>query len=279
MIDLHTHSNISDGIYSPSQLIKKAKENNIEVLALTDHDTIEGLEEAKKTADTCNITFVPGIEISIEWPTGEFHLLGLGLKTISRELNEVVDFLKTDRENRNFQIIQKMNDSNIPCTMDDIKKIAQNGSIGRPHFAQYLVDIKKVKNRQLAFDKYLAKGRPFYVKHNGANLDVAINAIKSSGGTPVIAHPLSLYLSWGKIQNTLEDLFSRGIEGLEAWHSGIRVVEAQRLEVIAKKIGFFVTAGSDFHGETIRRDRKLGHTAGGFAIDNRFWTEELSKFI
>ena len=108
------------------------------------------------------------------------------------------------------------------------------------------------------------------------NLDVAIQAIKDSEGIPVLAHPLSLYVSWGKIEGVLTDLKERGICGLEAWHSGVRLSEAKRLEELARKLGFFVTAGSDFHGEKVRADRKIGHTAGGLKIDSRFWQDELS---
>ena len=110
----------------------------------------------------------------------------------------------------------------------------------------------------------------------GMNLDVAIQAIKDSEGIPVLAHPLSLYVSWGKIEGVLTDLKERGICGLEAWHSGVRLSEAKRLEELARKLGFFVTAGSDFHGEKVRADRKIGHTAGGLKIDSRFWQDELS---
>ena len=110
-------------------------------------------------------------------------------------------------------------------------------------------------------------------------LDEAVYAIKSSGGVPVIAHPLSLYISWGKIGPALQDVYNRGVQGLEAWHSGVRVTDALRLEELARKTGFFVTAGSDFHGEAVRADRRLGHTAGGRKIDDRFWEQELQPAL
>ncbi|MDE6736334.1 MAG: PHP domain-containing protein, partial [Treponemataceae bacterium] len=147
--------------------------------------------------------------------------------------------------------------------------------LGRPHFADYLVHIGVVKNRQVAFDNYLAQGRPWYAVHQGADLDAAIAAILSSGGVPVLAHPLSLYVSWGKIEGVLADLVARGIQGMEAWHPGARVGEAIRLEELAHKLGCFVTAGSDFHGAGVRADRHLGRTSGDKKIDDRFWFDEL----
>ena len=271
MIDLHCHSTASDGMYRPCELIHLAKEKNISVLALTDHDTVSGLDEAEKEAAKCGIKFIRGIELNIEWPTGEFHLLGLGLKKISAELQGLVENLQENRIKRNESIIEKMRADGIDCDISDIQKLAAGSVIGRPHFAEYLVSIKKVKHRQQAFDRYLAKGRPYYEAHQGVNLDEAVVAIKASGGLPVLAHPLSLYVSWGKIEPVLTDIHERGVEGLEAYHPGARLVECQRLEKLAEKLGFFVTAGSDFHGEKVRADRKLGYTAGGKKIDDSYY--------
>ena len=279
MVDLHTHTKASDGQYSPAELVQKAADKGISVLAITDHDTVSGLTEGKKAADKAGITFLPGIELNIEWPTGEFHLLGLGFKQVSSELQSVIDELQKNRAARNHSIVEKMNADGIEVTFDDIQNMFPGRSLGRPHFAAFLVERKIVKNRQQAFDKYLAKGRPWYADRTGADLDEAVEAIKTSGCVPVLAHPLSLYVSWGKIEEVLKNIRNKGVSGLEAWHPGARVVECERLEETAKKLGFFVTAGSDFHGESIRADRRLGHTAGDCKIDDRFWTAELQPFL
>lgn len=276
MIDLHTHSNCSDGDLSPEELIEFAHKKNISVLALTDHDTLSGLERANSAAQKLGIEFVRGIEIGIEWTSGEFHLLGYGLSKISSSLEELIETLQKNREERNLRIVEKLKDIEVYTSIEELYEMFNTKNICRPHIADFLVSKKKVKNRQKAFDLYLAKGRPIYEKKVGMNLDVAIQAIKDSEGIPVLAHPLSLYVSWGKIEGVLTDLKERGICGLEAWHSGVRLSEAKRLEELARKLGFFVTAGSDFHGEKIRADRKIGHTAGGLKIDSRFWNDELS---
>ncbi len=279
MIDLHTHSNCSDGDLSPEDLVKYAVSKKITVLALTDHDTISGLDRAEKASKENGIEFVRGIELGIEWPSGEFHLLGYGLSEISESLHELIATLQKNREERNLRIVEKLKDIDINTSLEELYEIFNTKNICRPHIADFLVSKKKVKTRQKAFDLYLAKGRPIYEKKVGMNLDVAIQAIKDSGGIPVLAHPLSLYVSWGKMEGVLQDLYERGICGLEAWHSGVRLSEAKRLEELARKLRFFVTAGSDFHGEKVRADRKIGHTAGGIKIDERFWNSELKPAL
>ena len=271
MIDLHVHTTASDGQYTPSQIIQMASEKNISTIAITDHDTVAGLEEGANAAKEHNITFVPGTELNINFPTGEFHLLGLGFKKIAPSLEELLATLVKNREIRNVQIIEKMREAGVDITLDEMYADFPDTVLGRPHFAAELVKKKVVKTRQQAFDRYLAKGRPWYVARVGSNLDEAIIAIKESGGLPVIAHPMSLYLSWGKLPDTLQNFYERGVMGLEAFHPGARVTECLRLEELAQKIGFFVTAGSDFHGEKIRADRKLGHTCGGRKIEDDVW--------
>lgn len=279
MIDLHSHSTASDGQYSPSELIQKALSEGVRVLALTDHDTVAGHEEASEAAKKAGIVFIPGTELQIEWPTGEFHLLGLGIMPGSKKLSSIISYLQDERKRRNLLIVQKMRDGGVDITMDEMEELFAGQTVGRPHFADFLVLKKIVKTRQEAFDKYFARGRPWYIPRKGAGLQEAVEAILDASGVPVIAHPLSLYISWGKLENTLRGIYDSGVQGLEAWHPGVRVVDAERLEAIARKIGFFVTAGSDFHGEKVRAERRLGHTSGGKAIEDRFWTEELRPHL
>ena len=278
MIDLHVHTTASDGQYTPSQIIEFAHDKNIGVIAITDHDTVAGIDEGKNAAKKLGITFVPGTELNINFPTGEFHLLGLGFKQISPSLTVLLENLVKNRDLRNVQIIEKMREGGVDITLEEMQTDFPDTVLGRPHFAAELVKKKVVKTRQQAFDRFLAKGRPWYVQRVGSNLDEAIVAIKESGGVPVIAHPMSLYLSWGKLPDTLQNFYERGVMGLEAFHPGARVTECLRLQELAQKIGYFVTAGSDFHGEKIRADRKLGHTCGGRKIEDDVW-EKIKNFL
>lgn len=285
MVDFHIHTNASDGQYSPSEIIKKAQNLGLSVIAITDHDTVAGLEEAENCVKTLNFDdhrpkLLHGIELSISWNTsGEFHLLGLGFKTVSERLRYLIENLQKNRNLRNEIIISKMNDSGIKVTIEEVQAQFPNRVIGRPHFAAFLVEKKIAKNNQTAFKNFLARGKQFYVERMNANLDEAVTAIVESGGAPVIAHPLSLYKSWGKIGDTLKEIFERGVVGMEAYHSGATLHDCKRLEEMARKHGFFVTAGSDFHGEAVRADRKMGFTAGDKKIEDRFWTEELEPYL
>lgn len=281
MIDLHTHTTASDGQYTPEELVYKAAEKNISVLAITDHDTISGLEEGAEACRKTGITFVPGIEINIQRPNCEFHLLGLGLNLngISESLDKLLKGLIESRYERNEFIVSKMRSSGIKITVEEIQAEFPDQVLGRPHFASWLTNHNYVKNRQAAFDKFLARDRPWYVERTGADLDEAVKAIYESGGVPVIAHPLSLYLSWSKIEPVLADFFERGVKGMECFHPGARVTECLRLQEIARKLGFFVTAGSDFHGEKVRSDRRPGHTCGGKIIEDKYYYEELKPFL
>ena len=279
MIDLHVHTTASDGQYSPAQIIEKAAEKNIKVIAITDHDTTAGLTEARAAGQQFGVTVVGGIEINITFPTGEFHLLGLGLKEPSPSLTNIVENVIKNRNERNFEMIQKMQADGLGISMEELQADFPGTVLGRPHFAAELVKHGVVKTRQQAFDQYLARGRKWYVPRVCTNLDEAIIAIRESGGVPVVAHPMSLYLSWGRLPDFLFDCYEKGVVGIEAFHPGARVTECLRLEELGRKLGFIITAGSDFHGEKIRADRKLGHTAGGKKIDDKYYNEELLRVL
>ena len=272
MIDLHTHSTASDGSFSPSALVAEAVKSGISVLALTDHDTTNGLEEAAKTAQEQGIGFIRGIELEINWNQesgGEFHLLGLGISRQTPLFAEAIEELSRLREERNLEIVEKMNKAGMAASYGDITSLASGPSVGRPHFADFLLKRKIVKNREQAFLRYLGKGRPFYIPKTGLEFERAAVLIKESGGIAVLAHPMSLYTAWGRLPDLIRSLKEKGLDGLEAWHPTAKVSACKRLEELGKKLGLCVTAGSDFHGE-IRQGRKLGITSGGKKIEDHF---------
>ena len=274
MIDLHTHSTASDGTLSPAELVAHAAQSGITVLALTDHDTVAGVAEAEAAGKEHGVTIIPGIEISVAWEPGEFHLLGLGIDIQNDEIQKVIRFSQEQRRIRNEVMSGLFKSAGFPFEMRRLLQIAGNAVIGRPHFAQYLVELKKAKNIQDAFHKYLAKGRPFYVKKECVPIADAIAAVRAAKGVPVLAHPMSLYLSWSKLPAAIESFKHEGLMGLEAWHSSARQGECIRLEQLAQSLNLLVTAGSDFHG-SIRKERKIGRTVHNLPIDDRFYTEQL----
>lgn len=278
MVDLHTHSTASDGTFSPTELVAEAYKAGISVLALTDHDTVSGVEEAKQAGNRYGVRIIPGIEISVEWYPGELHLLGFGLETENDVLLDLVQYAQRKRQERNRKIIEKFNAEGIPIDMEKLSLIAGGDVVGRPHFAKYLMQEKKVKTLQEAFQKYLAKGRPFYVEKECLSLVESIKAVKAAHGIPVLAHPMSLYLSWAKLPDAVASFKEQGLMGMEAWHSGARYGECIRLQALAEELGLIVTAGSDFHGAN-RKEVRLGHTAHNLPIDDRFYTENLAPAL
>jgi predicted metal-dependent phosphoesterase TrpH len=293
MIDLHTHSNVSDGDLSPALLVKEAVRQGLRAVALTDHDTIDGLENARTAALAENFHFIPGIEININWtagksprgvpglgPGGEFHLLGLGINKPSPAFLAAVKELSRRREARNREILDRMHELSIDATWEELLEIsrgepsAQSGavkagghSLGRPHFASLLVKHKIVRNRNQAFARYLGVGKPLYVPKEGLIFEEAAALIRESGGIPVLAHPISLYVAWGRLPGLIKALKEQGLMGLEAWHPTAKPGPCRRLEALAQSLGLYVTEGSDFHG-LARPDRKLGYSSKGRKISD-----------
>ncbi|HAE21936.1 MAG TPA: PHP domain-containing protein [Spirochaetaceae bacterium] len=269
MIDLHTHSTASDGVFSPSALVEKAAAEGLSALALTDHDSLDGLDEAAEAAKSLGLRFVPGIEIEIAFAPGEFHLLGLDFGRIQQELVDAAKELALSRDERNRSVFDKLGELGLDLDYDAFKREQGTGMIGRPHIADYLVRKGIVKTKQDAFDRYLAKGRPFFVQKACLQLERAVALIKDSGGLAIVAHPLSLFVSWTRMRVLMGEWKELGLDGIEAWHPTARVVDCERLEALGREFGFRISAGSDYHGPS-RPDRRLGRTAGARPIDDGY---------
>ena len=296
MIDLHTHSTGSDGELNPAQLVEKAAVLGLKALALTDHDTISGLEEAEKAAKTHKICFIPGVELEIQTEFrekegsqaivglseaefriigGEFHLLGLNIAKTNGELLAALEYQAKARERRNREMVEKIREAGIKADYEEIKTFAGAGArfskaiIGRPHFGAFLISKKVVKNQEQAFKRWLGKGRPFYVPKESLRFSEAIRLIHLAGGTAILAHPMSLYVAWGRLPGLIAFLKEKGLDGIEAWHPNARVKDCKRLEELGRSLGLLITAGSDFHG-SMRPERKLGYTAGNRKIGDEY---------
>ncbi|GHV12998.1 phosphatase [Spirochaetia bacterium] len=272
MIDLHTHSNASDGSLSPVELIQEAAKRGLSAIALTDHDTINGLEDAAKEAAVRGIRFIPGIEIEItHMGPGEFHLLGLGITRPSPAFRDAVNELARLREARNREILDKMHELSVEASYEEVQALSGGHSVGRPHFAALLVNRGIVKNREQAFSRYLGVGKPFYAPKAGLDFERAAALIRESGGLPVLAHPMSLYVAWGRLPDMIRELKDKGLMGIEAWHPTAKIHACRRLEELGNSLGLYITAGSDFHGLP-RPDRKLGLTSDGRKIEDAVLT-------
>jgi 3',5'-nucleoside bisphosphate phosphatase len=272
MIDLHSPSTASDGSYSPAELVGLALERGLLALALTDHDSVAGLPEAEAAAAGRPLRLIRGVEIEIVFEPGEFHLLGLRLEDTGGELAEVLARLAEARDARNRRILDKMGEAGFSASMDELKAVAGEGAAGRPHIAALLVERKAVHTRQEAFDKYIGKGRPFYSPKDCLELGRAMRVVKEAGGLAIVAHPMSLFVSWGRLGSLMDEWKELGIDGIEAYHPTAKLNQCKRLEKMARERGFRVTAGSDFHG-VIRPERKLGRTAGNLVIGDEYLAE------
>lgn len=269
MIDLHTHSKASDGTFSPGDLIRKARDEGLSAIALTDHDSLDGLDEAAAAASLAGLRFIPGVEIEIGFGPGEFHLLGLDLRQVKEPLWQAARELAQSRDTRNEQVFQLLQDAGLELNYRELREQVGEGMIGRPHIAELLVRKRVVKSKQEAFDRYLAKGRPFFVQKACLDLSKAIEVIKDSQGLAIVAHPLSLFVSWTRMRALMAEWKGLGMDGIEAWHPTARVVDCQRLEAMGREFGLRITGGSDYHGPS-RPERYLGRTAGDRPIPDSF---------
>jgi len=256
-IDLHCHTTASDGIKTPSELIDFAAANGVSVLAITDHDTINGLEEALNHTAGKDFTLIPGIEFSIAYQGGSFHLVGLYVDhnytpiiTKTRHLQEV-------RDNRIYRIIDDLETHGIFIPVEEVQDESNGGAMGRPHVARVLVKHGYANTINEVFRKYLVKGKPGYVPKERIALDEAISLIKGAGGIPIIAHPVSLnYKSFDDFEVLLKGFIDAGVEGLEVYSSMHRPVEVEDFLKLVKKYDLIASGGSDYHGD---KDEKIGY--------------------
>lgn len=255
-VDLHTHSTASDGSDSPATLVHHARRIGLSAIALTDHDTLTGLEAARaEAASVDGLLFVPGVELSAEHPGGTMHLLGLGVCPRGSELQAVVEELRNAREQRNPKIVQTLRDLGVDMTMDDV--LAEVGGergeaarvVSRVHIASALKRKGAVRDTQEAFDRYLTKGAPAYVERHRVEPSRAIRAILDAGGDAILAHPPQLRCrNHAHLERVLRDLVDVGLTGLECYHSTHTSDQVRLYLDLAKKFGLLVSGGSDYHG-------------------------------
>ena len=273
MIDLHTHSYFSDGTFSPTELIEQAENLSMKAIAITDHDTTSGLEEGSHAAKDKNVIFIPGIELSVTHKPGELHILGLGLKNWGNA--PILQKINKNRQTRNTKIIELMNNQGLNIKYDDLKQLTK-GTIGRPHFASWMVSRGHVKNMREAFANYLTNGKSFYLPRETISLEAAIDFIHSCGAYAIVAHPLNIPLNFNALLEKIDNWLALGIDGIEVVHSGTKRNMTKRLLKYSKEKNCIITGGSDFHGEN-KPYIKLGKTAKLGIISDEFLPEELLR--
>jgi predicted metal-dependent phosphoesterase TrpH len=249
-IDLHTHSSASDGLLSPSELVDHAVANGVSALALTDHDTVDGLDEALEHAGRLGLEFIPGVEFSVEYPRGSFHLVGLHVDHAHEELLEALRELKKFRDSRAERIILDLKSCGVDIPLDDVLSEAGGAPIGKPHFARVMVRFGFAANVEEVFLNYLVDGKPGDVKKEKIELSRAIGLIRKAGGIPVLAHPVSLeFASFRELEDMIPGMIEMGLEGIEAYACMHTPEQVDAILDIGRRHGLLVTGGSDFHGD------------------------------
>lgn len=245
--DLHAHSNVSDGILSPRELVCRAKEQGVDVLALTDHDTLTGLDAARAAAEACSLRLIDGIELSTLWAGRGVHIVGLNIDCKSPALTQAVQAQQSARLERAHRIGEKLAKAGIAGAFEGASRYAEGENLGRPHFAKYLVEAGHVANFQAAFKQYLGAGKLGDVKQLWLPLGEVIAAIKAAGGVAVLAHPLKYELTRTKLCTLLDAFRGEGGEAVEVISGSQTAQETESLALLARQFGFYASCGSDFH--------------------------------
>lgn len=252
MIDLHMHSSYSDGSLKPEELIKEARELGLSAIALTDHDTIDGVVEFMELGNRYEIKAIPGVEISVDTKlpnNGHMHILGLLIDPRAQRLKETLHYLMTERNLRADRIIQKLGELDVPITKGELLEEAGEGSIGRPHVAKILLRKGIVLSIQEAFDIYLAKGKPAYMDKVKLGEEDALKMIYDARGLAILAHPhLMNYDTFADAREKILHLKELGLDGFEVYYSGMPGEYTEQLLKLAEEHDFAISGGSDYHG-------------------------------
>lgn len=247
-IDLHTHSTFSDGTFTPSQLVKYAEEKGLKAFALTDHDTTEGVKEAKSIET--NVEVISGVEISTRYDKKEIHIVGLYVNENDADLNKQLKYYREKRVTRNFEILEKLNSLGVDITIDDVKESCTGDVISRAHIAKALVSKGFVGSYTEAFDRYLGDNKCAYVPRETLNYEESMELITKAGGVPVLAHPLLYKMSDTNLENMMVKLRQKGLKAVEVYYSTHSNSDTQHVMAMANRVGLIYSGGSDFHGAT-----------------------------
>ncbi len=285
LIDMHTHTNYSDGDLSPQELIELAIKSNIGTLAITDHDTIDGV----KTIDRSNfmivdsdINIINGIELSVKVPQGRMHILGYDIDLNNKELNNKMIKLKDNSINSVLSVMEQIKrDYGIRFSYEDIKNLVNaNHNLGRPDLAKLCIKYGYAKTVKEAFDKYLiAAYDKTRQSSKGISYEECLSLIINSGGIPVLAHPVTLELSEKEFLILLKDMIKHGLQGIEVYHSSHKPEEMNYYLEIARRYHLLISGGSDYHGKTVKPDIALGRGKNNLKIKTLSLVDKLNHKI
>jgi predicted metal-dependent phosphoesterase TrpH len=262
-IDLHTHSSASDGSLSPRELVLKAHGIGLKAIALTDHDTTDGLPEALATGRETGIEVIPGCELSVSSAKGSMHILGLWLPEHPGRLETVLEGLRAKRHERNRLIVEKLRRGGINVTYQEVLDLAGPSAVGRPHIARLMVRKNIVSNLEQAFQQFLGAKGSAYVPKEKLTPEQAISLLKEEQATTILAHPFTLNLTGTRLDLEIARLKELGLDGMEAIYSVHSQKQTSEYLNLCRKHDLLVSAGSDFHGKEVKPNIALGTGKGG----------------
>ena len=249
IVDLHSHSKASDGLLPAAEVAQRAIANGVSMLALTDHDSMEGLAAARTVAEQAMIRFINGVEISTEWGGQQVHIVGLGVDSVNADLNAGLALIRSGRVIRARRMSAELEKVGIPGCFDGAMRYVENTNlIGRSHFARYLVKINVCKDVHSVFDSYLVPGKPGYVTHHWATVAEAVNWIMGAGGIAVVAHPGRYRFSGPELKRLFDEFKGHGGQAIEVVSGSHTPESIEKFSRLAQKYAFFASCGSDFHG-------------------------------
>jgi len=265
MIDLHCHSTFSDGSYSPTRLVEMGVEAGLTALALTDHDCMAGIPEFLAAGEGKDIRLVPGIELSVDCDCGQMHMLGYWMDIADRELNAQLEWVRDGRAMRNRQILENLNGLGFAMTWEEVLAHAGDGVVGRPHFAQVMIEKGYAKDKNEAFDRWLGDGKPGYADRPRLTAERAIELVRGAGGVAVLAHPFTIRVGKERMAALVAHLAEAGLAGMECHYSEHSADLTKEYLALAAATGLVPTGGSDFHG-AMSPGVSLGTGMGGLNV-------------
>ena len=266
MIDLHVHSTASDGTCTPTELVQLAKDADIKAFALTDHDSIDGIEEALEAGKIQDMEVIPGVELSCNYNNEEIHMVGLFIDYKNEAFVEHLKNFQDLRDNRNIKMAERLCEEGFDITADALHEMFPDAVITRAHVAKYLVATGQVKELSIVFDQYIGDGCKCFVDRPKVHPADAIKMIHNIGGIAILAHPCLCKMERSKVYAMIDELAAAGLDGIEAIYSCNMGSDESDFKAMAKKHGLLISGGSDFHGSN-KPYIKLGVGKGNMYVD------------
>lgn len=267
-VDLHVHSNKSDGTFTPAELIRYAVTKNLRVIALTDHDTVDGLPEIKEEAARIENApeIVDGVELSTDLEERDIHIVGLFINTEDPALNRYLQKFKDARDLRNVKMCDSLAKGlNMDISYEKLKSTFPGAVITRAHYARYMLDHKYISSMNEAFERWIGDDKPYFIPREKVKPEDAVELIIKASGIPVLAHPVLYKFSLSRLEKLISDLKEAGLLGMETRYSTYTSGETRQMMMLANKYGLLESGGSDFHGSN-KKDIDLGTGRGSLSV-------------